>query len=82
MGNFGKVIHGLPGTRIGGVFKPTDRVVVISTANGLTFTDFLYKYHMNQLRGIESEYPFSAVELPADYNQVKDTILKSIESSK
>ncbi|MDA0691975.1 MAG: threonine synthase [Nitrospinae bacterium] len=65
-----------------GVFKPTDRVVVISTANGLKFTDFLYKYHMNQLRGIESEYPFSAVELPADYNQVKDTILKSIESSK
>jgi threonine synthase len=64
-----------------GVFKPTDRVVVISTANGLKFTDFLYKYHMNQLRGIESEYPFSAVELPADYNQVKDTILKSIESS-
>jgi threonine synthase len=63
-----------------GVFKPTDRVVVISTANGLKFTDFLYKYHMNQLRGIESEYPFSAIDLPPDYNQVRDTILKNIES--
>ena len=62
-----------------GVFKPTDRVVVISTANGLKFTDFLYKYHMNQLRGIESEHPFSAVELPPDYSQVRDTILKTID---
>lgn len=63
-----------------GVFKPTDRIVVISTANGLKFTDFLFKYHMDKLKGIESEFPFSAVELPADYDQVRDTILKSVES--
>lgn len=62
-----------------GMFKPKDRVVVVSTANGLKFTDFLYKYHLNQLEGIESEYPFSAVELPPDYNQVQDAILKSID---
>lgn len=61
-----------------GFFKPTDKVVVISTANGLKFTDFLTKYHMNKLKGIESEFPFSAVELPADYDRVRDTILKSI----
>ena len=61
-----------------GVFKPTDRVVVISTANGLKFTDFLTKYHMNKLKGIESEYPFSAVELPADYDRIRDTILENI----
>ena len=61
-----------------GVFKPTDRIVVISTANGLKFTDFLTKYHMNKLKGIESEFPFSAVELPADYDRVRDTILENI----
>ncbi|MCH7622579.1 MAG: threonine synthase [Nitrospinae bacterium] len=61
-----------------GVFKPTDRVVVISTANGLKFTDFLTKYHMNKLKGIESEFPFSAVELPADYDRIRDTILENI----
>jgi len=62
-----------------GVLKSTDKVVVVSTANGLKFTDFLTKYHMNELEGVESEFPFSAVELLADYNQIKDTILKNIE---
>jgi len=63
-----------------GVIKPADKVVVISTANGLKFTDFLTKYHMNKLKGIESEFPFSAVELPPDYDRVRDTILESIGS--
>jgi len=62
-----------------GEFKRADRVVVLSTANGLKFTDFLYRYHTNKLKGIQSDYPFSAVELPADYDQVRDTILKNIE---
>ncbi len=61
-----------------GVFKPSDKVVVISTANGLKFTDFLTKYHLNELEGVESEFPFSAIELPADYNRVRDTIMQNI----
>jgi len=61
-----------------GVLKSTDKVVVISTANGLKFTDFLTKYHMNELDDVESEFPFSAVELPADYDRVRDTILENI----
>lgn len=61
-----------------GVFKPKDKVVVISTANGLKFTDFLTKYHMNELEGIESDYPFQAVELPADFDRVRDTIMEKI----
>jgi len=61
-----------------GVLKSTDKVVVISTANGLKFTDFLTKYHMNELEDVESEFPFSAVELPADYDRIRDTILENI----
>jgi threonine synthase len=61
-----------------GVFKPKDKIVVISTANGLKFTDFLTKYHMNKLEGIESEFPFQAVELPADFDCVRNTILEKI----
>lgn len=61
-----------------GVFKSSDKVVVISTANGLKFTDFLTKYHLNELEGVESEFPFSAIELPADYDRVRDTILENI----
>jgi len=63
-----------------GMFKPSDKVVVISTANGLKFTDFLTKYHMNKLDGVESEYPFSAIELPADYERVRDTISENIKA--
>ena len=61
-----------------GVFKPKDKVVVISTANGLKFTDFLTKYHMNELKGIESDYPFKAVELPAEFDLVRDTVMEKI----
>ena len=32
-----------------GEIKPTDRVVVISTANGLKFTDFKVQYHEGKL---------------------------------
>jgi threonine synthase len=62
-----------------GEIKKKDRVVVISTANGLKFTDFLFKYHTNQIEGIDSEHEFSPIELPADYEQIKNAILEKIE---
>ncbi len=62
-----------------GELRRQDRVVVLSTANGLKFTDFLYKYHTNQIKGVQSEYAFSPIDLPADYDAVRDTILKKIE---
>ncbi len=62
-----------------GLFKRQDRIVVLSTANGLKFTDFLYKYHTNKLKGIDAQYAFSPIELPPHYDQVRDTILKKIE---
>ncbi len=62
-----------------GEIKATDRVVVISTANALKFTDFLYNYHNNSLPGVESECKFSSIDLPADYNQVRDAIFQAIE---
>ncbi len=62
-----------------GEIKKKDRVVVISTANGLKFTDFLFKYHTNQIEGVDSEHAFSPIELPADYEQIKNAILDKIE---
>lgn len=62
-----------------GVIKKSDRVIVISTANGLKFTDFLFKYHTGKLKGLHSEYAYQAVELPPDYNTIRDTILKKTE---
>ena len=63
-----------------GVIKRNDRVVVISTANGLKFTDFLYKYHAGKLKGVETEYPFQQVELPPDYQKVRETILRVLDT--
>lgn len=62
-----------------GLIKKSDRVIVISTANGLKFTDFLFKYHTGKLKNIKSEYAYQAVELPPDYNMIRDTILRKTD---
>jgi threonine synthase len=54
-------------------------VVVISTANGLKFTDFLFKYHTGQIEGVQSDYAFSPIELSAKYEDVRKAILERIE---
>jgi threonine synthase len=51
-----------------------DRVVVISTASGLKFTDFKVKYHESQLAGVTSQYANKPVELPNDYDAVRRAI--------
>ena len=62
-----------------GEIKKEDRVVVISTANGLKFTDFLSKYHTGQIEGVQSDYAFSPIELSAKYEDVRKAILERIE---
>lgn len=62
-----------------GEISKSDRVVVVSTANGLKFTDFLYKYHSDKLEGISSEFAYAPVDLPADYEKVKEAILNSVD---
>lgn len=49
---------------------PDQRVVVISTANGLKFTDFKVKYHENRLDEISARYVNRPVELRARYDDV------------
>jgi threonine synthase len=62
-----------------GEIRAKDRVVVISTAHGLKFTDFKVRYHQMQLEGIESQDPNPAIELPADYDKVRDRMLAEID---
>jgi threonine synthase len=47
-----------------------ERVVVISTANGLKFTDFKIGYHEERLPGITSHHANHPIELPNDYGAV------------
>jgi threonine synthase len=53
---------------------PRDRVVVISTASGLKFTDFKVRYHDGALDGVRSSFANRPIELPADYDQVRRAI--------
>ena len=62
-----------------GEISKSDRVVVVSTANGLKFTDFLHKYHTDKLEGISSEFAYAPINLPADYEKVKEAILNSVD---
>jgi threonine synthase len=48
--------------------------VVISTANGLKFTDFKLKYHEGTLDGVSAQHTSKPVELPNDYDAVRRAI--------
>ncbi len=62
-----------------GTIGKSDRVVVMSTAHGLKFVDFKVKYHEMKLEGIASSIPNPAIDLPADYQTVRDEMLRQIE---
>ncbi|MBI3326397.1 MAG: threonine synthase [Nitrospinae bacterium] len=57
-----------------GEISPNDRVVVISTAHGLKFTDFKIAYHAGRLQGIASRHANPPVMLPPKYDAVMDAI--------
>lgn len=63
-----------------GNIKKQNRVIVISTANGLKFTDFLYKYHCNKIHGVEADYAFKPVQLTAEISRVRKAIDKHLPS--
>jgi threonine synthase len=54
--------------------KPTDRVIVISTANGLKFSEFKTAYHTNSLPGVIPKHANPPIELPNDYSAVRRAI--------
>jgi threonine synthase len=59
-----------------GTIGKSERVVCISTAHGLKFTEFKVRYHESQLEGIHSARANPAVMLPPDYERVADAIMK------
>ena len=62
-----------------GLIRSSDQVVVISTAHGLKFVDSKLAYHSMELEGIVSERPNPPIELAADYQVVRDQMLREIE---
>jgi threonine synthase len=62
-----------------GEIRKTDRVVVISTAHGLKFTDFKLGYHTMTLEHVSPQNPNPPIELPARYETVRDRMLREID---
>jgi threonine synthase len=60
--------------------RPEHRVVVVSTANGLKFTDFKIRYHEGRIDGVTSRAPNTPVELPNDYEAVRGAVLGTLDA--
>ena len=57
-----------------GVIASSDRVVVVSTASGLKFTDFKLGYHENRLPKVTPRHANLPDELPNDYDAVRQAV--------
>ena len=57
-----------------GDIQSADRVVIVSTANGLKFTDFKLGYHRGALPDITARFANHPVELPNDYDAVRKAV--------
>jgi threonine synthase len=53
---------------------PEERVVVISTAHGLKFTEFKRSYHAGELEGTDAKLANRPIELPPDVGRVREAI--------
>ena len=63
-----------------GEIRSSDRAVVISTANGLKFTEFKVQYHEGKLPNVpHPRYRNTPVRLPKDYTAVRDEVRKRLD---
>jgi threonine synthase len=63
-----------------GVIGANDRVVVISTAHGLKFTDFKIGYHEGTLSEVEALRRNPPIELPANVDAVREAIRRGLDA--
>ncbi len=61
------------------VIGPTDRVVVVSTAHGLKFTEFKTRYHEGAL-GFESRWANQPVSLGSDPLKVSEALHRALDA--
>ncbi len=75
----GVALAALEKLRAKGTIEPGQKVVVVSTANGLKFTQFKIRYHENEIPGVESKHPNQPVALPSEYEAVKAAVFEELE---
>ena len=57
-----------------GTIQKNERVVCVSTAAGLKFTEFKVRYHEGDIEGVSARFKNPPVKLPADFGKVMDAI--------
>jgi threonine synthase len=63
-----------------GTIAPSDRVVIVSTANGLKFSDFKTRYHEAALDGVPNpRFANKPIELPESYDAVREAVLRAVD---
>jgi threonine synthase len=60
--------------RAKGTIASHERVVVLSTASGLKFTEFKVRYHEGSIAGLSAAQKNAPIELPADFGAVVDAL--------
>jgi threonine synthase len=75
----GVALAALKKLRARGEVRSGQRVIVISTAHGLKFTDFKLRYHRDQLAELRGLHRNTPIELEADFGRVRDAIAREIE---
>lgn len=56
----------------------SDRVIVISTAHGLKFSEFKVGYHEKRLEGVNSKYANMPIELEASADKVREVLEREL----
>ena len=64
------------------LISKSDRVVVISTAHGLKFSEFKIGYHQSKLEEVNSKYANKPIELEADTGKVLEVLEREFEKRK
>src|SRR5687767_15790420 len=64
------------------MIRSNERVVVMSTANGLKFADQKASYHMGKIDGVKPTYKNVPVELPPDAKKVATAIARHVEKTR
>ena len=63
-----------------GKIRRDARIVVISTAHGLKFTDFKTKYHESRIEGMKCRLANPPLEVAADYDKVRDALMLALDA--
>ena len=57
-----------------------DRIVIVSTAHGLKFSEFKTKYHEHKLEGVTSSYANPIIHCPPDVEKVKAALYEKLKN--